>query len=299
MVFRSTEVGQRLRAYRLAAGLSADALGQRLNMSRATVYRLEASGVARLDTLARIAALLEVPTESLLGVGVEYVPSALAYFERLRQIEEAAEHVFVAFGPVVYLLTSDGYDQALRAALLAQATAVTSRKRFAGEVDRLMEILAARKRQYRQRQPAITNVLSLPELVRFAETGLGEDPQDARARAAQRGMARRELQTIAGLLEAPPIGVQIGILFDELPATSFSVIRGHTSTTALVSPFRLGARLNVWRGIGMISNDPTSVALHSGLARDLWKETVTGSKAAHYIRSKLLTLQAPMRRRAL
>lgn len=289
MAAETVEIGRRLRAYRLAAGLTAEALGERLSMSRATVYRLEATGVARLNTLTRIATLLSVPVETLLGVGVEYVPSAIAYFERLRQIEEKVDQIFVAFGPVVYLLTSDAYDVALRDALLTQTLAKPSRRRNVGQIDQLMEILMDRKARYRARQPAITNVLSLPELARFAANGLAAEDDPPQARARQREMAQSELERIAGMLEIPPIGVQLGVLFDEMPSTSFSVIRGGAGTCALVSPFRLGSSLNIWRGIGMISHDAASIRLHTHLAKDLWREAVGGQKAASFIRAKLLT----------
>ncbi|MES2974925.1 MAG: helix-turn-helix transcriptional regulator [Pseudomonadota bacterium] len=293
MASKLVEIGERLRAYRMGAGLSADALGQRLNMSRASVYRLESSGIGKIDTLSRVAKLLGIPVETLLGVGMEYVPSAIAYFERLRQIEAQAEHIFVAFGPIVYLLTSDEYDASLREALLAQAHAATRPARHTTNVDDLLGILAARKAQYRARQPAITNVLSLPELVRFGERGLAGDEATPAALRAHRAMVRDELERIAGMLEQPPIGVQIGILFDELPTTSFSVIRQARGSFALTSPFRIGPRLNIWRGVGMISQDAESLRLHSLLARELWSEVVTGQKAADFIRRRISIEPAP------
>lgn len=277
----------------MGAGLSADALGQRLNMSRASVYRLESSGIGKIDTLARVAKLLGIPVETLLGVGMEYVPSAIAYFERLRQIEAQAEHIFVAFGPIVYLLTSDEYDACLREALLAQAHATNRPARHATNVDDLMGILAARKAQYRARQPAITNVLSVPELVRFGERGLASDEATPGALRAHRAMVHGELERIAVMLEHPPMGVQVGILFDELPTTSFSVIRQAGGSFALTSPFRIGPRLNIWRGVGMISQDAESLRLHNLLARELWTEVVTGQKAADFIRRRILAESAP------
>lgn len=293
MASKLVEIGERLRAYRMGAGLTADALGARLNMSRASVYRLESSGIGKIDTLSRVAKLLGIPVETLLGVGVEYVPSAVAYFERLRQIESQAEHIFVAFGPVVYLLTSDEYDRALRDALMVQVHATNRPDRHTTNVDDLMGILAARKAQYRARQPAITNVLSLPELVRFGQRGLAADEATPGALQSHATMVHDELQRIAEMLERPPMGVQIGILFDELPTTSFSVIRQAGGSFALTSPFRIGPRLNIWRGVGMISQDAESLRLHSLLSRELWGEVVTGHKAADFIRRRIGNECAP------
>ena len=50
---------------------------------------------------------------TLLGVGVEYIASAVSYFERMRQIEETAEHIIVLAGPISYVLASDAFDHAL------------------------------------------------------------------------------------------------------------------------------------------------------------------------------------------
>ena len=50
---------------------------------------------------------------TLLGVGVEYIASAVSYFERMRQIEETAEHIIVLAGPISSVLASDAFDHAL------------------------------------------------------------------------------------------------------------------------------------------------------------------------------------------
>src|SRR6185295_20327674 len=91
VAFRFDDIGNRLKAFRLASGLSADAIAQRLGISRAALYRFEKGELAKIDTLGRLAELLGVSVPTLLGVGVEYIASAVAYFERLRQIEETAE----------------------------------------------------------------------------------------------------------------------------------------------------------------------------------------------------------------
>ena len=76
-------------------------------------YRFEKGELAKIETLEKLAELLSVSVPTLLGVGVEYVASAVSYFERMRQIEEASEHIIVLAGPISYLLASDAFDQAL------------------------------------------------------------------------------------------------------------------------------------------------------------------------------------------
>ena len=82
------DIGDRLKAFRLASGLSADEIANRIGISRTALYRFEKGEVAKIDTLERLADLLDVSVPTLLGVGVEYIPSAVAFFERLRQVEQ-------------------------------------------------------------------------------------------------------------------------------------------------------------------------------------------------------------------
>ena len=143
MAIRFDDIGNRLKAFRLAAGLSADEIAKRLDISRAALYRFEKGEVAKIETLDKLADLLGVSVPTLLGVGVEYLPSAVAYFERLRQLEETASHIIVLAGPISYLLSSDAAMRftiagrrarycALRACRMAmmRSTSASARLRF-------------------------------------------------------------------------------------------------------------------------------------------------------------------------
>ena len=85
---RFAEIGERLRAYRMGRGLAAEQVAERLGVSRAAVYRIEAGEVVKIETLDRLAHVLETSVGSLLGLGVEYYANAISYFERMRQIED-------------------------------------------------------------------------------------------------------------------------------------------------------------------------------------------------------------------
>ena len=91
----------------------AEEIAQQLGISRTALYRFEKGEVAKIETLEKLAELLRVSVPTLLGVGVEYIASAVSYFERMRQIEETAEHIIVLAGPISYVLASDGFDGAL------------------------------------------------------------------------------------------------------------------------------------------------------------------------------------------
>src|SRR5260221_10653772 len=113
MAVRFDDIGNRLKAFRLGSGLAADEIASRLGISRTALYRFEKGELAKIETLEKLAELLGVSIPTLLGVGVEYIASAVAYFERMRQIEETSEHIIVLAGPISYLLASHGFDQTL------------------------------------------------------------------------------------------------------------------------------------------------------------------------------------------
>src|SRR6201987_3335479 len=117
MPVRFDDIGNRLKAFRLGSGLSADEIASRLGISRTALYRFEKGELAKIETLEKLAELLGVSVPTLLGVGVEYIASAVAYFERMRQIEETSEHIIVLAGPISYLLASDAFDATLEEVL--------------------------------------------------------------------------------------------------------------------------------------------------------------------------------------
>ena len=60
MPLRYDDIGNRLKAFRLASGLSADQIARRLGISRAALYRFEKGELAKIETLERLAELLEI-----------------------------------------------------------------------------------------------------------------------------------------------------------------------------------------------------------------------------------------------
>src|ERR1700756_5320670 len=146
MALRYDEIGNRLKAYRLGSGLAADEIASRLGISRTALYRFEKGELAKIETLEKLAELLGVSIPTLLGVGVEYVGSAVAYFERMRQIEETCEHIIVLAGPISYLLASDAFDQTLEEVLRESIPeGLATRKRALEQITELMSVLRQRK----------------------------------------------------------------------------------------------------------------------------------------------------------
>jgi transcriptional regulator with XRE-family HTH domain len=289
MSFRFDDIGDRLKAFRMASGMNADDIAARIGISRAALYRYEKGEVIKIDTLSRLAALLDVSVPTLLGVGVEYISSAMAFFERMRQIEETAEHIVVLFGPVSYLLTSESYDSILEQALVESIPdGVGERDRAVAEVGEIMNILKGRKATYQRRRPNIVSLIAETELDRFLRNGLvGRPDLPARTRRRRRKLAAEEVERAVTIMEDEPIGVQIGIVRDTLPHASFQIFRQPDRPVLAVSPFRLGEQPNIRVGVAMITSAPEAIALHEKTTEDLWSRALKGKEAALLTRALL------------
>jgi transcriptional regulator with XRE-family HTH domain len=289
MPLRFDDIGNRLKAFRLGSGLSAEEIAQKLGISRTALYRFEKGELAKIETLENLAELLQVSVPTLLGVGAEYIASAVSYFERMRQIEETAEHIIVLAGPISYVLSSDAFDRALGDVLRESVPdAIANRDRAAAQIDELMEVLKQRKACYRQRQPAIVNLISAAEMERFLRNGLvGRLDLPEALRRERRALARAEAEHFTALMENEPIGVQIGIVLDTLPHTSFQIFRQPDRQILALSPFRLGEEPNIRVGVAMITSAPEALALHEKMARELWASALKGPAAVRFMRAMM------------
>lgn len=289
MPFRFDDIGNRLKAFRLGSGLSADQIAKRLDISRAALYRFEKGELAKIDTLEKLAELLGVSVPTLLGVGVEYIASAVSYFERLRQIEETAEHIVVLAGPISYVLASESFDSVLADVLRESVPEnVPDRDRALKDVGEIMSILRKRKESFRRRRPGIVNLISSSEIERFLSDGLvGRAGLPERLRRERRKQARVEVAHFAAAVEDEPIGVQIGIVRDTLPHTGFQIFRQPDRQVLSVSPFRLGEQPNIRVGVAMITSAPEALALHQKAASDMWARALKGAAAARFLRDLL------------
>jgi transcriptional regulator with XRE-family HTH domain len=289
MPLRFDDIGNRLKAFRLGSGLSAEEIAQKLGISRTALYRFEKGEVAKIETLEKLAELLQVSVPTLLGVGVEYIASAISYFERMRQIEETAEHVIVLAGPISYVLASDSFDRVLGDVLRESVPdGIASRERAMAQIDELMTVLRARKEAYRKRRPAVVNLIASAEMQRFLRNGMvGRHDLPAALRGERQALARAEAEHFIALMENEPIGVQIGIVQDTLPHTSFQIFRQPDRQILALSPFRLGEEPNIRVGMAMITSAPEALALHEKMARELWSSALKGPAAVAFMRAMM------------
>jgi transcriptional regulator with XRE-family HTH domain len=289
MAIRFNEIGERLKAYRLGLGLQAEDVAERLGISRAAVYRIEAGGVVKIETLERLATLLETTVASLLGAGVEYYSSPVSYFERMRQIEEQADQVVAHFPPLSYLLTSDDYSGYLRQTLVEALPPHIAREQAVAEIDAIIAILNERKTARKRRRLSVVNFVNVLEIERWLKLGVVGRFNLPPAELAQRRLAARiEVEHLIGLIESEPMGVQIGLIEETLPNITFQLFRTAEKTLLGLSPFRLGGELpNVRSGIAMLTADEEPVRLYEEIADGLWRRALKGSEAGAVLRAVL------------
>ena len=286
MTIRFDDIGNRLKAFRIASGLSAEEVASRLGISRTALYRFEKGEVAKIDTLESLSELLNVSVPTLLGVGVEYISSAVAYFERLRQIEESSEHIIVLAGPVSFLLASDAFSETLEEVLAESIPVGAAGQEQAKSIVRdLIPILRKRKDNWHRRKPGLLNLISGAEIDRFLRNGLVgrlDLPNDVLVE--RRARARAEAEHLIRLMEQEPISIQIGVVPGTLPHNSFQIFRQADRKILTLSPFRLGEQPNVYGGIAMITSAPEALGLHEGTVENLWRRSHKGRDAAAFMR---------------
>lgn len=278
-------IGERLRNWRLGAGLPPEQVADRLGISRAALYKYEKEGVGRLDVLERAAGLLDVSLASLIGVDVEYYASGAAFFDRMRALEAEAEQVIAFFDPIAYTLTSEAYHGRLE--IMLQETLVGDPEGLASATC-AMAALARRHHRFTGQPQVLTAIVSLPNLAIMLRDGLsGRNDLPPAVLAERRDWAREEIARIAEMMETPPIGVQIGVIDAVPPGHGFSVMRGRGGNYVAVSPFRVGIEPNITLGIASVISDPATVNLYESLAFRLWERSIKAGDGARRLRSLL------------
>ena len=86
--------------------------------------------------------------------------------------------------------------------------------------------------------------------------------------------------------------MQIGLVDDAMPSSTFQVFAGPGRTSLEVSPFRLAELSNVSNGIASITASPEAVRLYEDMIARLWKGAYKGKAGAQRVR-KLLERNGP------
>jgi hypothetical protein len=210
----------------------------------------------------------------------------VAFFERLRQIEEDVQHIVVLAGSISFLLASESYPGILQQVLVESIPdRDDGEARARAVVAELMPILVRRRESYLRRRPGILNLISGAEIDRLLRNGLVGRPDLSEAvRRARRARARAEAEHLCRLMDRQPIGVQIGIVPGTLPHNSFQIFRQPDREILALSPYRLGEQPNVLGGVAMITSAPEALDLHQRAVEDLWGRALKGAAGADYLR---------------
>ena len=295
MTIRFEEIGQRLKAFRFGSGLSADEVAKKIGVSRTALYRIEKGELTKIETFAKLSELLNVSMPTLFGVGIEYIPSAVSYFERTRQLEESAEHLVVLAGPISFLLASDQFEATLEQVLSESISEhVPDRKRSLADVQKIMDILHERKQNYRRKRPSIVNLISTRQIERFLSNGLvAHKSLSGEVQTQRRWMARQELEHLVSVIQEQSMGVQIGLVSDNLPLGGFQIFRQADRSTLTLSPFRLGEQPNIRVGVAMATSAPEALQLHQQLVTEAWRTAMKGQEASQYLQELLARISKP------
>ena len=290
---RFTEIGQQLRAFRLESGLRAEEIAARLGVSRAALYRYEKGDVIKLDTIQRLAELLKISPLSLLGIGTEYYSRPIGYFERVRQLEEDADQITTVGPPLCYLTTSEAFDALLWDILAESAESGAERAAQRATAEQAMGILAARKRAYHQRRPNIVHIVSAARLRSYLGGGIGAGiAVSERLRRQCRAVAAAEVDAVAHLMEAEPMGLQFGLIDSEEPSCVFEMLRARDRASVAVNPFAPDSLGALPSGVAMLTGADEAVAAHHKVAQAQWSEALKGRAGASGVREILSTYRA-------
>jgi transcriptional regulator with XRE-family HTH domain len=270
----------------MESGLRADEIAARLGVSRAALYRYEKGEVIKLDTVQRLAELLKISPLALLGVGVEYYTRLTGYLERIRQIEETADQILHMSGPFHYLMSSDDYDSVYAETLVELcAQGGDDRASLRAQADQVLGLMAERRRAFQSRRPNIVAIIPAETVARFIHraptTRFTPSP---RLRKRMLEAAVSEMNTIANLMEAEPIGFQFGLLTNEMPITRFTVLRSRERAQIAINPFRSDAH-PTQVGCVMITSAEEAIGAHQRVAEICWRDALKGSVGAQKLRS--------------
>ena len=101
--------------------------------------------------------------------------------------------------------------------------------------------------------------------------------------AKRHDIAAIEVRNVIRLLREQPIGVQVGVVVDSMPGTSFQIFKQTNRSPVAISPFTLGSFANVRIGVATITTAQEAVDLYIEMTERLWRRSLKGDEAADYI----------------
>jgi transcriptional regulator with XRE-family HTH domain len=282
---RFEDIGEQLRAYRLDSGLKADEIAARLGISRAALYRYEKGEVIKLDTVRRLAEMLQVSPLALLGIGVDYFSRSTACLERQRQIEEDADSYLQLGGALCFAVASEGFDWRLRGLWMEASSLAQDPAAARSATEQALIAITQRRLVLDQRRMNITAMLSEKAIRRMLAEGIGAGlPLSERSRAEARAAAVTEVENLTNQIEQGPLGVQIGLLQEPEPHHQALIYRGRDRAHVIGNPFPSDAHPAWNQGVVSITSADDAVAIHQRVAEACWRQAHKGLAAAQRLR---------------
>jgi transcriptional regulator with XRE-family HTH domain len=290
---RFDEIGQQLRTYRLESGLKADEIAARLGISRAALYRYEKGEVIKLDTVRRLAEMLQSSPLALLGIGVDYLSRITSFLERVRHIEEEADSQLQLGGAFSFALASEGFPQILQSLWQEAANMAPDRAAARSAADQCLTLLAQRRLILEQRRPSIIAMLSEAAMRRLLTDGICAGlPLSDRSRAEARAAAVTEAENLANQMEQAPLGVQIGLLPEPEPINQAMIFRSRERGFVVGNPFPADTHPAWAQGIVSVTSADDALSAHQRVAESCWRQARKGMAAAQRLRILIAEVQA-------
>src|SRR5438270_445026 len=132
-------------------------------------------------------------------------------------------------------------------------------------------------------------VIKLDTIQRLLEVGVaGALPLSDRLRRMCRDVAAAEVENIANLMEAEPMGLQFGLLSAGAePGAAFLVFRARDRASLAINPFPPDMSPNATSAVAMVTGADEAMAAHQRVAEANWREAVKGTAAATRVRQIL------------
>ena len=120
------------------------------------------------------------------------------------------------------------------------------------------------------------------------DTGIAPGRRSSeRVRRMCRQVAETEIENMAALMEAEPMGLQFGLLTGAEPSSHFMVLRARDRVSLAINPFRPDAQSTAQTGVAMVTGADEAIAAHQRVAEASWREALKGAAGANRLRQLL------------
>jgi hypothetical protein len=104
-----------------------------------------------------------------------------------------------------------------------------------------------------------------------------------------RDVAVTEVENMAALMEAEPMGLQFGLLTGAEPTSAFKILRARDHVSLAINPFRADTHPSAHTGVAMITGADEAIAAHQRVAEASWREALKGQAGASRLRQLVST----------